>query len=121
MRIGTDITEVCRIRELMNRRPEFRPTVFTPREIDYCESKRRTFEHYAARFSAKESVMKAMGRGWLQGLEWTDIEIARRASGEPFIVAGSSLQAAMQQLGLSRFVVSLSHCSTHATAVVIAL
>ena len=121
MRVGTDITEVGRIRELMNRHPEFRARVFTAQEIDYCESKRRTFEHYAARFSVKESVMKAVGRGWLQGLEWADIEVMRRGSGEPFIAAGGSLQAAMQELGISRFVVSLSHCSTHAMAVVIAL
>ena len=121
MRVGTDITEVGRISELMGRHPEFRSTVFTPQEITYCESKRRKYEHYAARFSVKESVMKAVGRGWLQGLEWTDIEVARRGSGEPSIAARGSLQAAMQQVGISRFAVSLSHCSTHATAVVIAL
>ena len=121
MRVGTDITEVSRISELMGRHPEFGATVFTPREIAYCESKRHTFEHYAARFALKESVMKAVGRGWLQGLEWTDIEVARHGSGEPFIEAHGTLRAAMQQLGISSFAVSLSHCRTHATAVVIAL
>ncbi len=121
MLVGTDITEVGRIRELMDRHPEFGSTVFTPQEITYCESKRHKYEHYAARFSVKESVMKAVGRGWLQGLEWTDIEVARRASGEPSIAARGSLLGAMQQAGISRFAVSLSHCSTHATAVVIAL
>ncbi len=121
MRIGTDITEVRRICELMGRHPEFGPAVFTSREIAYCQSKRHMFEHYAARFAVKESVMKAVGRGWLQGIEWTDIEVARHGSGEPFIEARGTLQAAMQQLGISRFAVSLSHCRTHATAVVIAL
>ncbi len=66
--------------------------MFTPQEIDYCESKRRMYEHYAARFAVKESVMKAVGKGWLQGLEWTDIELARRASGEPSIAAHGSLR-----------------------------
>ena len=121
MRVGTDITEVRRISELMGRHPEFGPTVFTPREIAYCESKRHSFEHYAARFAVKESVMKAVGRGWLQGLEWTDIEVVRHGSGEPFIEAHATLRAAMQQLGIGAFAVSLSHCRTHATAVVIAL
>jgi len=121
MRVGTDITEVSRIRELMGRHAGFRATVFTPQEIDYCESKRHSFEHYAARFAVKESVMKAVGRGWLQGLEWTDIEVVRRASGEPAIAAHGSLRAAMQQLGIGSFAVSLSHCRSHATAVVIAV
>jgi holo-[acyl-carrier protein] synthase len=121
MRVGTDITEVRRICELMGRHPEFGPTVFTPREITYCESKRHSFEHYAARFAVKESVMKAVGRGWLQGLEWTDIEVARHGSGEPYIEAHGTLRAAMQKLGIGSFAVSLSHCRTHATAVVIAV
>jgi holo-[acyl-carrier protein] synthase len=121
MRVGTDITEVRRISELMGRHSEFGPTVFTPREIAYCESKRYSFEHYAARFAVKESVMKAVGRGWLQGLEWTDIEVARHASGEPFIEARGTLRDAMKQLGIGAFAVSLSHCRTHATAVVIAV
>lgn len=121
MRVGTDITEVRRICELMDRHPEFGPAVFTSRERAYCESKRHACEHYAARFAVKESVMKAVGRGWLQGIEWTDIEVARRGSGEPFIEARGSLLAAMQLLGIGGFAVSLSHCKTHATAVVIAL
>lgn len=121
MRVGTDITEVSRIRELMDLHAEFRATVFTPQEIAYCESKRHSWEHYAARFAVKESVMKAVGRGWLQGIEWTDIEIVRRASGGPCIAAHGSLLTAMQQLGIGAFAVSLSHCRSHATAVVIAV
>jgi holo-[acyl-carrier protein] synthase len=121
MRVGTDITEVRRIRELMERHAQFRSTVFTAQEIGYCESMRHSWEHYAARFAVKESVMKAVGRGWLQGLEWTDIEVVRRASGEPAIAAHGSLREAMQQLGIGAFAVSLSHCRSHATAVVIAV
>lgn len=121
MRVGTDITEVGRIQELMERHPEFAATVFTPAEIAYCDGRRHAGQHYAARFAVKESVMKAVGRGWLQGLEWTDIEVCRRASGRPYIQARGSLRAAMQQLGIGGFAVSLSHCRTHATAVVIAV
>jgi holo-[acyl-carrier protein] synthase len=121
MRVGTDITEVRRIRELMGRHPEFGATVFTPREIAYCQGKRYAYEHFAARFAVKESVMKAVGRGWLQGLEWTDIEVGRHGSGEPFIEAHATLRALMQQLGIGSFAVSLSHCRTHATSVVIAV
>lgn len=121
MRVGTDITEVARIRELMERHPEFKETVFTSHEIAYCERKRRKYEHYAARFAAKESVMKAVGRGWLQGLAWTDIEVSNLSSGEPAITAGDTLASAMQGLGIRAFAVSLSHCRSHATAVVMAL
>lgn len=121
MRVGTDIVQVGRIRELMGRHPQFRDTVFTPQESAYCEGRRRIWEHFAARFAAKESVMKAVGRGWLQGLEWTDIEVARTASGEPSIRAHATLEQRMRELGIGSFRVSMSHCASFATAVVIAL
>jgi holo-[acyl-carrier protein] synthase len=121
MRLGTDIVEVGRIGELMQRHGQFKATVFTAAEIAYCESRRRASEHYAARFAVKESVMKALGRGWLQGIEWTDIELGRADSGEPFIEVRGSAAAAMRQLGIASFSVSLSHCTQYATAVVVAL
>ncbi len=121
MRVGTDITEVGRIRELMARHPEFRSAVFTPQEIGYCESKRRTFEHYAARFAAKESVMKAIGKGWLQGIQWTDIEVKTLSSGEPAIAAHGTLIQAMDEKKITSFSVSLSHCKAYALATVVAI
>jgi holo-[acyl-carrier protein] synthase len=120
MTIGTDITEVDRIQRLIEAHPRFVTTVFTEREIAYCQQKRNRYQHFAARFAAKESVMKVIGKGWLQGIEWTDIEVVSLPSGKPEIRAHASLQRAMQQQGIASFAVSLSHCKSYAIAAVIA-
>jgi len=120
MSIGTDITDVERIRSLARKHPQFLTTVFTEGEIAYCQRKRNTYEHLAARFAAKESVMKVIGRGWLQGIDWTDIEVVSLPSGKPEIRPHGSLLRAMREQGIAGFDVSLSHCRQYAIAVVIA-
>jgi len=118
MSIGTDITEVERLQRLMEEHPQFAPTVFTQDEIAYCRRKRNRYQHFAARFAAKESVMKAIGRGWLQGIAWTDIEVVALPSGKPAIRPHASLVQAMREQGIAAFEVSLSHCHHYAVAVV---
>lgn len=120
MTIGTDIAEVGRIRSLILQHPQFIPTVFTEQEVAYCEAKRNKYQHYAARFAAKESIMKAVGRGWLQGLEWKDIEVFTLPSGEPGIKAHGTLRKVMEEKGIRSFAASLSHCREYAIAMVIA-
>lgn len=118
MSIGTDITEVERIQRLMERHPQFLTTVFTDAEIAYCQTKRNRYQHFAARFAAKESVMKAIGKGWLQGIAWTDIEVVSRPSGKPEIRPRATLLEVMRAQGIAGFDVSLSHCRQYAVAVV---
>src|SRR3990172_13214233 len=88
--VGVDLAEVEPIRkarEAPRIGTRFRDRVFTPKEIQYCEKKRRgRYESYAGRFAAKEAVMKAMGRGWGAKVCWLDIEVARAPSGKPEIV-----------------------------------
>lgn len=120
MNIGTDITEVDRIGKMIQNHPGFVAAVFTEKEIAYCRGKRNKYQHFAARFAAKESVMKAVGRGWLQGLLWTDIEIINLPTGQPKVEAHGTLQKAMKDKGIGSFAVSLSHCKEYAVAAVIA-
>lgn len=120
MTIGTDITEVKRIEQLVNTHAQFVTRVFTPREIAYCDQKKNKYEHFAARFAAKESVMKAVGKGWLQGLRWTDIEIINLPSGEPRVNAYGTLKEVMVQKNITSLSVSLSHCKNYAVAMVVA-
>ena len=119
--VGTDITEVARIEQLMQRHHAFADEIFTLAERRYCDRKRYPQQHYAARFAVKESVMKAVGRGWLQGIEWQDIETVVMPGGAPAVRAHGTLAAAMQQQGIASFAVSLSHCRAYAIATVIAL
>lgn len=120
MTIGTDITEVSRIKKIVETHPQFISRIYTTAEIRYCRQKRNSYQHFAARFAAKESVMKAVGAGWLQGLQWKDIEIVNLPSGEPRINAYGSLKKLMVQKGIKSFLVSLSHCKDYATAMVVA-
>jgi holo-[acyl-carrier protein] synthase len=120
MMVGTDITEVGRIKRLVTTHSDFLTRVFTAGEIAYCAAKKNQYQHFAARFAAKESVMKAVGRGWLQGLEWTDIEVVNLPSGEPQINARGSLLKVMRERNITSFSLSLSHCTAYAIATVIA-
>ncbi|MDB5172155.1 MAG: holo-(acyl-carrier-protein) synthase [Phycisphaerales bacterium] len=115
---GIDIVETARIRKLVEQHGQhFLDRVFTPLEQSYCaRSERRAFEHLAGRFAAKEAVLKVLGTGWRGGIAWTDIEIQREPSGQPRIVlTGECLRIATEQ-GITRWLISISHIETHATA-----
>ena len=83
--LGTDLMEVDRITEKINKQSGFRELVFSKAEIDYCESKTNKFEHYAARFAAKEAFFKALGTGWLEGTQFNEVEITNDESGKPVL------------------------------------
>ena len=114
---GIDIAEVPRIRHSIERfGARFLDRIFTAGEQRYCDSKANRMERYAARFAAKEAVLKVLGTGWRGGIAWTDIEILPEPSGQPKIrLSGECLKIA-KKLGISRWHVSISHIETHATA-----
>lgn len=86
IRQGIDIVSVSRLEEAVQRSGErFLNRVFTREERDYCESKRFKYEHYAARFAAKEAMMKAMEIRRQNRLRFREIEIRRRPTGKPEI------------------------------------
>jgi holo-[acyl-carrier protein] synthase len=119
---GIDITEVARIAAMIASHGDaFWSRVFTPAERAYCEqSPKRTPEHAAARFAAKEAAMKCLGTGWRDGIAWTDIEVRREPSGKPTLnVTGEAARVAAS-LGIRRWHLSLSHTESLALASVIA-
>jgi holo-[acyl-carrier protein] synthase len=122
--VGVDMVEVERIRQALEdsrigRR--FRERVFTQKEIQYCETKRRgKYESYAGRFAAKEAVMKALGRGWSSQVTWLDIEVARARSGKPDIVLHEKTAGFAAALGIRRWALSISHTAQHGLAYVVA-
>ena len=86
LRQGIDITSVRRIGQAIERHGRrFINRIFTPRERVYCESKRMKYEHYAARFAAKEAAMKAFEIRGENRYRFRDIEVRRRPTGKPFI------------------------------------
>ena len=72
--------------------------------------------HFAARFAAKESVLKALGVGWGQGIKWTDIEVVNDPNGRPRINAYGGVKRLMEQRKITEILISLSHISRYAIA-----
>ncbi len=116
---GTDIIEVGRIRTVMERDIGFREKIFTEGEIAYCESKKNKFQHYAARFCAKEALLKAIGTGWRFGIRFADIDVYHDEYGKPLIrLEGKAAELARSEK-MTTIHVSLSHLKEYATAVVV--
>jgi holo-[acyl-carrier protein] synthase len=116
MTIGVDITEVKRIKELALRHDQFLRRVYTAKERAYCQRKRNKYQHLAARFAAKESVLKAIGTGWSGQIAWTDIEIVNTKSGMPVVRTHGAVKKLVEKRKVKEIVVSLSHCSDYAIA-----
>jgi holo-[acyl-carrier protein] synthase len=118
--IGIDIIEISRVEEVLKRQGKrFRARVFTDEEVRYCESRASRVSSYAARFAAKEAVMKALGTGWSRGVRWRDIEIVRARYGPPSIrLSGRALER-FAEIGAARISLSLTHSRDLAMAHVI--
>jgi holo-[acyl-carrier protein] synthase len=118
--IGTDLAEVHRIREANERFGDrFLARVFTTNEIAYSLRKANRFERLAARFAAKEALMKAIGTGLTRGVSWQDIEVVNLPSGKPTLRLTGQAAVHAQRLGATTIHVSLTHTATIAMAVVI--
>jgi holo-[acyl-carrier protein] synthase len=116
VRTGTDLTEVSRIEDLMTSRPELRERVFTARELAYCERRKRTGEHLAGRWAAKEAVLKSLGTGMGPRMEWTDIEVVNDRAGRPGVRLYGEVEAVARSLGMYSLDLSLSHSGGLAVA-----
>ncbi len=120
--IGTDIVECLRIAQMIERHGElFLTRVFTPREIEYCSSRKAATQHYAGRWAAKEAILKALGTGWSRGIRWLDMEIRNDAAGKPTVALGGGAREQCERLGVGNLLISISHCRSHATALAVAV
>jgi holo-[acyl-carrier protein] synthase len=90
--------------------------VFTPHEIEYCATRRAATQHYAGRWAAKEAIMKALGTGWVRGVNWTDIEILHEPGGKPSTAFRGGMSDLVASLGVTDVLLSISHCRSHAVA-----
>ncbi len=118
---GIDLVEVSRIRAMLDEHGQrFLDRCFTPAEQSHKAESRRRIEHLAARFAAKEAVLKALGTGLTGGIAWTDIEVLTAPSGAPKLTLHASAEAAAARLGATAWVLSLTHTDSLAMASVIA-
>ena len=118
---GTDIIEIERIKNSIEETDrKFCEKVYTEKEIEYCESKKlQKYQHYAARFAAKEAVFKAVSNNLEDkyDLGWKDIEILNDENGRPY-VNKNKLKDIVEFEDID---ISLSHCKQYAIATVVIL
>ena len=117
--IGTDIIEIRRVGDKLARTKRLKEKVFTPREIEYCEARKMSAQHFAARFSAKEAFLKAMGTGWSGGRKFDEIEVVNDALGKPELFVHGKVKEFCEAHGITGMEVSLSHIKDLAQAVVV--
>jgi len=115
--IGADICDVRRIKKIEeNYGQRFLQKVFTSAEIAYCLKKVTKHTSLAARFAAKEALLKALGTGLRSGLQWKEIEIENDPLGKPFFSFHGETR---KILGGRHVLLSISHTDENALAFVI--
>ena len=114
--VGVDIIEIWRIQATLDRFGDrFLQRIFTYGEISYS---RNRAPQLAARFAAKEAVMKALGTG-VRGVSWKEIEVQRARSGQPHIKLFGRAADRAAKMGVASLQISLSHSREYAVASVV--
>ncbi len=118
--IGVDLIECERIQHSIDRFGErFLHRVFTDGEIKYSMSMKFPARHLAARFAGKEAVSKAFGTGIGKAMNWRNIDIQKKPSGEPFLVFSGLARELATKRGVTSALITLSHTDHHAMACVV--
>ena len=118
--VGSDLVEIPRFRLALDRRPRLAARLFSDAERGDAARFREPTPHLAARFGAKEAVMKALGVG-LGGFSIRDVEVVRRSSGQPELVLTGAAAELAAARGVRQWRLSLTHSESMAMAVAIAL
>ena len=117
---GVDIVEIARFQSFLEKGNDLLfQRLFTPGEIEYCANKKLSAQHYALRFAAKESFLKALGTGLRDGLSWQDIEVVNDPLGKPELRLQRRALEMFQEAGLSGCFLSMSHDAGCAIAMVV--
>ena len=113
--VGIDIIEIKRIQNVKSKYPNrFLKKIFTENEIIYC---RNRSSQLAARFAAKEAMMKALGTG-IRGVSWKDVEVIRYRGQAPQIKLSGRGKKVGERIGLKNTSLSISHSREYAVACV---
>jgi holo-[acyl-carrier protein] synthase len=117
--LGIDLCEVPRIARMIERwGARFTEKIFTPGERAYADARGTAPAHYAARFAAKEALLKALGVP--PGLSWHELEVVGGGKAAPRMVLTGEARAAADRLGVVRLHLTLTHSVDVAAAVIVA-
>jgi holo-[acyl-carrier protein] synthase len=118
--IGVDVVDVDRFAASLARTPSMRTRLFTDGELAYVASMTNPVPSLAARFAAREAVMKALGVG-LGAFGFHDAWVDRAADGRPSLRVGGAARVLADERGVTGWHLSLSHASGVAVAYVVAV
>jgi holo-[acyl-carrier protein] synthase len=114
---GVDIVEIARMKKAALKWDEkFLGRIFTGRELDYANAKKFPYQHLAARFAAKEAVLKAFGDASINNMQWKNIEIINNKDGKPIVKLTGEAKRTLDRMGARDIIVSLSHTKNYAVA-----
>ncbi|MCK9519766.1 MAG: holo-ACP synthase [Dehalococcoidia bacterium] len=114
--VGIDIIEIDRVADVIERHGDrFLNRIYTPDEIAHCRGR---VSELAARFAAKEAVMKALGTG-VRGVSWKDIEVLPNRRGKPLVFLYGRGAARARHIELRGLEISLTHSKLYAIASVV--
>jgi holo-[acyl-carrier protein] synthase len=120
--IGIDVVEIARIEASISEFGEkFLDRIFTTAEKVYCEQRKRSVLHYAARFAAKEAVSKALGTGIGKDVSFLEIQVIKKPSGEPEIELLGNAAVFAEKHGIKLLKISITHADHYAAANAIAM
>jgi len=120
--IGTEIVECLRIRRMIEEHGElFLLRVFSAEEISFCQARRQSTEHFAARWAAKEAVVKAIGLSGGHKDAWGEVAIQVEPGSPPRVAMTGNVQAKAHDRGIQRVLLTMSFCRAYATATAIAI
>jgi holo-[acyl-carrier protein] synthase len=114
--LGTDVVDLERFRLALDRTPTLLDRLFTVGERELAATRRDPVPTLAARFAAKEAVMKVLGVG-IGAIDWHDVEVVREESGRPRLVITGRAAALAATAGVTAWHLSLSHSDLVAIAV----
>lgn len=117
--IGIDLVDIERFRTSLARTPSMRIRLFTQIELDYVAPKSDPVPSLAARFAAREAVMKSLGVG-LGAFGFHDVWVERADSGQPSLMITGQAQVLAEAAGVTSWHLSLTHSASTAGAYVVA-
>ncbi|APG27439.1 holo-[acyl-carrier-protein] synthase [Syntrophotalea acetylenivorans] len=118
--LGNDLVRIARFRCFVEENKQaLLERIFTAGELAYSLPKADPASHLAARFAAKEALLKALGLGLRRGIRWHEVQVVRNDLGQPAIVLSGRAEELFRDGGHETIHLSCSHDGDYAFATVI--
>ena len=119
--VGIDLVDVARIAGMRERYgAAFLKRTFTEDEIAYCMKYANPDPHFAARFAAKEAIVKALGTGFTGDISLQSVGVLRDENGAPSAYLSAAAKARLAEIGAAKILISITHLKDYAQAIAIA-